>query len=116
MFAFFYYKNELKGGLSLKIDTRTMINFYKKIDKSFEVTVIGSSMQPILNQGDKVRINREEDYKVGDIILFRYRQEGNLIHRIIGIENGIFCCKGDNAIRIEYILPRHILGKVIFTD
>lgn len=100
----------------MNIDTSTLMKFYKKINKTFEVTVIGNSMQPILNQGDKVRINREEEYKIGDIIFFKYRKEGNLIHRIIAIENGVFCCKGDNAARIEYILFRHILGKVTFID
>ena len=97
----------------LKVDAKAMMEFHKKIDKPFEVTVNGESMQPTLYNGDIVRISCDKEYKIGDIVLFKYRDEGDLLHRIISIENNVYSCKGDNALRIEYILFRHIIGKVV---
>ena len=69
------------------------------------ISICGNSMYPILCNGDKliVKLCDNEQYDVGDIIVFPYKQEGLLIHRILMIKDGRYCCKGDNSFRIEDI-------------
>lgn len=77
------------------------------------LTVKGNSMLPALNEGDEISVKKEDDYHVGDIIVFDYPGEGLLIHRIISIDDGIYICKGDNAIRKEPVMKRKIIGKAV---
>lgn len=73
----------------------------------------GTSMLPTLSDGDVLYVYSQHDYLVGDIIVFFYPDEGYLVHRIVGIEKGALLCKGDNSKRIEVIMKRHIVGKVV---
>lgn len=73
----------------------------------------GISMEPALSDGTILYVQRQSDYFVGDIVVFSYPGEGYLVHRIIEIQKGAILCRGDNARRIEVIMQRQILGKVM---
>ena len=73
----------------------------------------GTSMLPTLSDGDILYVYAQQDYFIGDIVVFLYPQEGYLVHRIIKMEKGAIMCKGDNSKRIEVIMKRQIVGKVI---
>lgn len=75
----------------------------------------GISMLPTILDGDILYVYAQQDYYIGDIVVFSYPKEGYLVHRIIGIEKGAIMCKGDNSKRIETIMKRQIVGKVVGT-
>lgn len=77
-----------------------------------EVIVVGNSMFPYVQEGDKVSLEKKPLYEVGDIIVFTYANN-LLIHRIIAKYNGFMLCKGDNSFAIEKVLPDYIFGKAI---
>lgn len=47
------------------------------------VSVTGNSMSPSILQNDKVFISRKDDYDVGKILVYAYRSEQYLIHRLL---------------------------------
>ena len=57
-----------------------------KAKGSAELTVAGVSMQPTLRAGDIVTLAACEAYSPGDIIVFSYKNEGLLIHRLSPLE------------------------------
>lgn len=73
----------------------------------------GISMLPTFSEGDILYVYAQQEYSIGDIIVFSYPKEGYLVHRIIKIEKGAIMCRGDNSKRIEIIMKRQIVGKVI---
>lgn len=79
------------------------------------VSIHGDSMYPILCNGDKIEviIRTSEQYSVGDVIVFPYKNEGLIIHRILKIQEGRYFCKGDNSFRIEDILLDQVIGKAV---
>lgn len=80
-----------------------------------ELSVVGVSMQPTLRQGDIVTIRSCDRYEVGDIVVYRYKDEGLLIHRLLRVDGRGFC-KGDNAFRLEDIPLDAVLGKVVLQN
>ena len=72
-------------------------------------------MNPTLFEGDKVTIQKSENYNIGDILVFDYKNEGLLIHRLITHDNKYFC-KGDNAFRLEDIEYDQIIGKLVLVN
>lgn len=77
------------------------------------IPVKGISMEPTLREGNVLVVYAQKDYSVGDIVVYSYREEGYLVHRIIEINKGAVMCKGDNSKRIEVIMKRQIIGKVV---
>jgi len=75
------------------------------------ITLTGISMEPLLREGDRIRIVKSE-YKIGDILVFPYKNNTLLAHRLVGERAGRLLCKGDNAFRVEDIEPDAVLGKV----
>lgn len=75
-----------------------------------EITVSGISMQPTLQDGDTVTIKACTTYKIGDILVYPYKKEGLLIHRLLQKDTRCYC-KGDNAFRLEDISLEDIIGK-----
>lgn len=98
---------------NINIPPVELIKFQRKISNSFMIKIRGHSMLPQLMDGDIAIISFEQEYKLGNIVLFEYKKEGQLLHRIVKIKNGFYYCKGDNAFRIERILPEQILGKAV---
>lgn len=82
-------------------------------NKDANITVTGVSMEPSLRAGDLVTVRRAEAYEVGDILVFIYKNNELLIHRLLRIKNQRYFCKGDNAFRLEDIEYEHIFGKVV---
>ena len=83
------------------------------INRNAEITVTGISMEPSLHAGDVVTIRRFESYEVGDILVFLYKNNDLLIHRLLRIKDKKYFCKGDNAFRLEDVSYEQIFGKVI---
>ena len=78
------------------------------------VSVAGDSMYPTLLPNDEVFITQKDRYIVGDILVYTYRSEQSLIHRLLRRVNNRYVCKGDNSFRIEDISYQDISGKVEF--
>lgn len=74
---------------------------------------IGFSMIPTIQQKDMIRVQRSDKYCVGDIVVYEYKTQGLLVHRIIAINDNEVWCRGDNAVRIEKIGYADIIGKVV---
>lgn len=83
-----------------------------KSGRPVDITVEGVSMHPTLYAGDVVTLVACEEYEIGDILVFTYKQEGLLIHRLLDKKDGRYFCKGDNAFRLEDITQEPIAGKV----
>lgn len=86
------------------------------------VTVSGESMEPTMYDGDFTITRQQDDYEIGDVLVYRVSQgevgEGGLvIHRIIGgsMEEG-FRTQGDNRDKADLWYPteRDIVGRVWF--
>ena len=73
----------------------------------------GTSMLPTISDGAILYVCSQQEYYVGDIIVFSYPKEGYIVHRIIEKEGKVLICKGDNTNRKEVIMSRQIIGKVI---
>ena len=84
-----------------------------KVKKPFELSVDGISMLPILHPGDSVKVCAKDEYAVGDILVFFYKDDSLLVHRLLKVENGRYFCKGDNAFRLEDIEKQNIVGAVM---
>lgn len=82
-------------------------------NRDTDITVTGVSMEPALREGDVVTIRRAESYEMGDILVFCYKNNELLIHRLLRIKDQRYFCKGDNAFRLEDILYQQIFGKVV---
>ena len=82
-------------------------------NRDADITVTGVSMEPLLRAGDAVTIRWAESYKVGDILVFLYKNNELLIHRLLRIKDQRYFCKGDNAFRLEDVLYEQVFGKVV---
>lgn len=72
----------------------------------------GISMMPVLCHGQTVTVRRSECYAVGDVLVYAYKNEGLLAHRLLKVENGRYFCKGDNSFRVEDVTAEQILGRI----
>lgn len=77
------------------------------------VTVNGNSMNPGIFENDIVKIKKCNEYCIGDILVFRYKHDEIIIHRLLKIAGDTYYCKGDNSFRLEDIKYMQIYGKVI---
>ena len=81
--------------------------------RDMDVSVVGVSMEPSLYEKDVVTVHRAESYDIGDILVFVYKNNELLIHRLLKIKNQRYFCKGDNAFRLEDVPYEQIFGKVV---
>lgn len=84
-----------------------------KIKKPFELTVDGVSMLPVLHPGDSITICAKDEYSVGDIVVFFYKNDELLVHRLLKIDKGRYFCKGDNSFRLEDVDSSALIGSVL---
>lgn len=75
-----------------------------------KIGVQGVSMEPTLYEGDTIRVVKGE-YRLGDILVFTYKNGELLVHRYVGEQYGRILCKGDNSLRLEDIDKDAIIGK-----
>lgn len=80
--------------------------------KAVEIAVTGVSMNPALYEGDSITVQKKADYEVGDILVFSYKNDELLVHRLLEKRDGLYFCKGDNAFRLEDVPLKQIVGKV----
>lgn len=86
------------------------------LGQDIAISVSGDSMFPCLKSGDIVTVEYCIDYCPGDILAFIYtnnRGEELILHRLLKKKDGHYFCKGDNSFRIESLLEKNIIGKVI---
>ena len=98
--------------MNYKLNNKIFL-FQSKINKQLTATVVGASMYPTLKEGDKLTISRYDDYETGDILVYLYKHDELLVHRLVKKENNIYYCKGDNCYRLEDVEYNKIVGKVI---
>ncbi len=75
---------------------------------STSFTIHGTSMQPLLHDGKSiVKLEKpKSEPKKYDVIFYR-RDDGNfLLHRIVGVGQDGYICRGDNQIINEYPVKR----------
>lgn len=89
-----------------------ILSALKNSGKSFELTVMGFSMNPVLYEEDTVVVEPANSYDIGDILVFKHNNDKVLIHRLIEIKNDIYYCKGDNVFHMEKTSVDMIFGKV----
>ena len=80
--------------------------------KPVEISVVGVSMNPTLYEGDSITVQRQAEYEIGDILVFTYKHDELLVHRLLEKRDGLYFCKGDNAFRLEDVPYERIIGKV----
>lgn len=84
--------------------------------RSVRFRVSGSSMWPILRDGDIATLQRYEHhpFEAGAIVAYRSpRHQGIVIHRVIGVSASGYLIKGDNRIDTDgFIARENILGYI----
>lgn len=87
-----------------------------RLKTPFKLTVSGTSMLPVLRDGDHITVYPRNVYDVGDVLVFIYGQNEILAHRLLKMEGGRCFCKGDNSFRIENIEMDKVVGAVDIAD
>lgn len=77
-----------------------------------KLDVIGISMEPLIYQGDQVQVTPQQQYRIGDIIVFIDILGNLLVHRILEIKGNYIITKGDNTVSTDKSLAENCLGKV----
>lgn len=92
---------------------KQLLMLRSQIKKPFELTVDGTSMLPVLQPGDIIEVCAKDNYSIGDILVFFYKEDTLLVHRLLKIANNRYFCKGDNSFRLEDIEKKDIIGAVL---
>ncbi len=79
------------------------------------IEIHGTSMEPVLHDGEKCKLVAKDNYSVGDIMVYLYNDERLIAHRLLEKKDCHYICRGDNSFRVETICEDQILG-VILTD
>lgn len=76
----------------------------------------GTSMLPVIHEGDLVVVKRQDTYENNDIISYTTSEGLTVTHRIIENSGGVYKTKGDNNTFIdgENISIHNVYGKMIF--
>ena len=71
--------------------------------KKVKLAVTGYSMCPLLiNERDSVILEKAENIKKYDIVLFKRKSGKYVLHRVIKVKDGFFAIAGDNETKSEY--------------
>lgn len=95
-----------------------MIRQSLKAGSSVVVRGAGTSMEPTISSGDRLKIVASDVLSVGDIVLVQMRPDVFVAHRIIDITHtqaGTFITtKGDNLSQPDHPVPQdYVIGKVV---
>ena len=74
------------------------------------VVAEGTSMLPLLHDGDEVAVRAENNLRIGDIALY-YGRSGVTLHRIVALENGLVMFLGDHSGTIEKVPRDAVIGR-----
>lgn len=92
-----------------------IINLHIKNNIPIKFKVKGNSMLPLIKNNDIIEIVKNDLYKLGDIVLYKY-YDLLIVHRIIKIKVNQYYLKGDNGSKIDIIDKINILGKMKGND
>jgi signal peptidase len=87
------------------------------------MVVLSGSMEPAIHTGSVVVVKREPEYKVGEVITYRFKKDITITHRIKEIKKtkdgkvAAYITKGDanEDEDMQPVLPYRVLGKVLFS-
>ena len=94
----------------------------------YESFAKGTSMRPVIRQGDRLLILRKEapgfSLKIGDIVVYDdhfsilsslqfCKARCETAHRILSLGKGFYRVKGDETARIDVIKQLDVIGRVI---
>lgn len=80
--------------------------------RSVYMTVIGRSMFPLFSEGQRVKVERAKEIKIGDVVVY-YRDSRLFMHRVIWKKRNYLITKGDFSLYIDPPVYRKcIVGKV----
>lgn len=83
-------------------------------NKTFKMPVNGVSMLPFINKNHYVVLDKPNDLKKNDIILYKRENGKYVLHRIYKVKKDYYQLLGDNQIYREYpIYQNQVIGKVI---
>lgn len=80
------------------------------------VNILSGSMEPVISEGDLAICKGQENYSVGDVVIFE--DDGHIIlHRIVDEKNGLFITQGDanNVPDKNQISSESIYGTLVYT-
>ncbi len=82
--------------------------------KTFSFPVKGTSMRPLLKNGDIVTLKKfDGNAKVGDILFFRRKDLAFVLHRVRKIKDGKLYIVGDHQTGLEEVLYDMVIGIAI---
>lgn len=62
-----------------------ILDFNLRCMGKLQIVVEGNSMRPILKPGDTIEISKKKIYKIGDIVVFK-EKDNRIVHRIIAYD------------------------------
>ena len=79
--------------------------------------IVGGSMEPTIDFGDKIVIQGQDAYEVGDIVTFRSESGNSIVtHRVVEVTPDGYITQGDtNNARDPEIGRDQVIGRVIGT-
>ena len=96
---------------------QSQIKFEEVLEKDGELffTNVGYSMYPLIKQREDIlHIIKTDDFKKGDIILFKSNVEHYVLHRVLKIKKDKIITAGDyNYFKDQPITPNQVLGKLV---
>ena len=96
---------------------QSQIKFEEVLEKDGELffTNVGYSMYPLIKQREDIlHIIKTDDYKRGDIILFKSNVDHYVLHRILKIKKDQIITAGDyNYFKDQPISKEQVLGKLV---
>jgi len=99
----------------LSVDFAVLNEITQHPEYFYASETVGLSMYPQLYTGDMIIIQTidhpEFSILVGDIIVYQ-KEEHNVGHRVLQINEDYYVTKGDNNIGYETVYPSQVLGRV----
>ena len=77
-----------------------------------QLSVSGDSMYPVLCDGDLIIVACQDEYSVGDVLVYKYKDQHLVVHRLLKANKRLYC-KGDNSFLLEHVNKGDVLGKVV---
>ena len=111
-------RSSAAGGLALSGESLAgLMGAVLEKGRSFRFEARGESMHPTIRDGDVITVvpRGRRPPRTGDIVAFVHPETGGVrIHRIVGVEDGRYVLKGDNALGADPAVGRdRILGFVV---
>jgi signal peptidase I len=96
-----------------------ILSFWQKSGKQATAKIKGTSMSPVLEEGDIVTFHlcvSRQNIRPGDMVLL-YSGSCLVVHRVLGsVENNgklFFRQKGDNVLFVSFVCSESVIGKVV---